>query len=415
MNLLGRKTLCVIFFVALIVALPLPTISAQESITLPPLTGAYTVGKIDHHFVDRSRKETFTDDPDDVRELMTTIYYPASASSSAKPAPYGNDALKSAASEWPGIAPERWSQIKTPMVSDAPFAPDQNTYPVILFSPGLATLPVFYTTLLAELASNGYVVVSIARTYTTSLVVFPDGRSIRSNAAGTDVDGHRGDTFFDAQKRRAQINDVWVADIRFVIDQLKALNQENSLLSGHLDLTRIGLMGHSFGGSAGAQAAYLDNRIGAVVSMDSWLDGEVALEGISQPYLLMEPANPDYEDPKKTPPDEQLTAMGLKRSDLDMLLLRASHLKLLEKSIAGYRVRLTGAQHNTFTTDLHVFAAYFPARINQQQTGTIDGKRVMQIIAQYNLAFFDQHLKGQKSALLNGTSADYPEVTFKIF
>jgi pimeloyl-ACP methyl ester carboxylesterase len=390
-------------------------IQAQDMITFPSFTGDHDVGRIELLFTDQSRQEIFTDAPDDVRELMTTIYYPAEDTGTTQPAPYGDDGLKDEASQWPGINPESWSQIQTGIASEAPVTTDEERYPVIVFSPGLATLPVYYTSLLAEIASHGYIVVSISRTYTTVLTVFPDGRSIRSNDAGTDVDGREGDTYFDVQERRAGIGAVWAGDIRFMLDQLEIMNQEDDLLGGHLDLTRIGLIGHSFGGSSGAEAAYLDNRIGAVVSMDSYLDGDVALEGLSQPYLLMEPANPDYEDPSRTPSEEQLTAMGLTVDDLDMLLLRVSHNKLLETSSAGYRLRLEGAQHLTFTTDLHIFAPHFPARINQGMVGTLDGERALQIISQYTVAFFDQHLKGQDSALLDGTMDTDPEVIFESF
>lgn len=389
------------------------TLHAQEAIIFPAFTGEYAVGQIERVFTDPTREEIFTDDPNDVRELVTTIYYPAEASEDAPPAPYGNEALKTEASEWPGIDAESWPLIETPLVVEVPMAAD--SYPVILFSPGLGTPPLYYTSLLAEITSHGYVVVSISRTYTTALTVFPDGRSIRSNAAGTDVDGREGDTYFDVQERRAGIGAVWAGDIRFVLDQLEGLNEADTLLGGHLDLTRIGLVGHSFGGASGAEAAYLDDRIGAVISMDSFLDGDVALEGLSQPYLLMEPANPDYEDPNLTPSDEQLTAMGLTRDDLDMLLLRVNHMQLLEQSSAGYRLRLVGALHLTFTTDLHIFAPFFPGRISEGMVGAIDGERALQIITEYSVAFFDEHLKGQESPLLDGDSDGGDEVVFELF
>jgi pimeloyl-ACP methyl ester carboxylesterase len=186
------------------------------------------------------------------------------------------------------------------------------------------------------------------------------------------------------------------------------LNREDPLLGGHLDLTQIGVIGHSFGGSASAQAAYLDSRIGAVVDMDSYLDTEVAFEGLAQPYLYMEEAYQEYEDPDQMPTDEQLAEIGITRDDLfSDVLIRSNHINLLEGSSAGYRLRLEGARHLTFTTDLHVFTS--------RQVGTIDGERALQIITQYTVAFYDQHLKGQDSRLLDSTAATDPDVQFEAF
>jgi hypothetical protein len=212
------------FFITLIyrsVIFGLSVAHAQEAITFPPLTGEYAVGQADYYFVDETRPETFTDDSDDVRELMTTIFYPAELTDDAQPAPYGNDAFKAEASQWPGIDPESWSRIETGLLAGAPFAPGQETYPIIVFSPGFGVLPLYYTSLLAEIASHGYVVIGISRTYSTALTVFPDGRLIRSNDAGTDIDPREGDTYFDALEKRVQVGDVWVADIRFMLDQLE--------------------------------------------------------------------------------------------------------------------------------------------------------------------------------------------------
>ena len=43
--------------------------------------------------------------------------------------------------------------------------------------------------------------------------------------------------------------------------------------------------------------------------------------------------------------------------------------------------------------------------------GSIDGKRCLRIQNDYVRAFFDKHLKGRDNGLLDGPSADYPEVT----
>lgn len=44
----------------------------------------------------------------------------------------------------------------------------------------------------------------------------------------------------------------------------------------------------------------------------------------------------------------------------------------------------------------------------------IDASRAHRIINAYTLAFFDQHLAGQATPLLDSPSPDYPEVTFAV-
>src|SRR5262245_3323547 len=59
---------------------------------LPAPTGKFAAGRTSFHWVDASRPEAMTDDPNDRRELMVTIWYPAE-SATGEPAPYGETAL----------------------------------------------------------------------------------------------------------------------------------------------------------------------------------------------------------------------------------------------------------------------------------------------------------------------------------
>jgi hypothetical protein len=44
--------------------------------------------------------------------------------------------------------------------------------------------------------------------------------------------------------------------------------------------------------------------------------------------------------------------------------------------------------------------------------GPIDANRVHRIVNAYTLAFFDRHLKGMPTPLLDGPAAQFPEVRF---
>src|SRR5262245_31016828 len=49
----------------------------------PPLTGPHAIGRTVVHFVDESREEIWTDDPNDHREMTVVIWYPAEPSQAA--------------------------------------------------------------------------------------------------------------------------------------------------------------------------------------------------------------------------------------------------------------------------------------------------------------------------------------------
>jgi len=58
---------------------------------------------------------------------------------------------------------------------------------------------------------------------------------------------------------------------------------------------------------------------------------------------------------------------------------------------------------------------FFPlGRIGIDVTGTIDGRRMLQVMNTYVLAFFDKHLKGEAQPLLDRSSERFPEVDFQV-
>ena len=77
--------------------------------------------------------------------------------------------------------------------------------------------------------------------------------------------------------------------MRFVLDQLGRLNAANSgwLLSGQLDLERVGAVGHSFGGAQAAEFCRLDPRCKVGVDLDGLLLSDVIRSGLHQPFLFL--------------------------------------------------------------------------------------------------------------------------------
>ncbi len=157
--------------------------------------------------------------------------------------------------DWHDAARNRPVPVKiyAPATGDGPF-------PVIIFSHGLGGSREGYEYLGRHWASWGYVAVHVEHLGSDTAVLKKGGRLLKNlrEAAG--------------DPRNAQARPL---DVRFVLDRLEKLNQGGlPLLSHRLDLTRIGMAGHSFGSwttmaIAGQGGIYADPRVKAAIAMST--------------------------------------------------------------------------------------------------------------------------------------------------
>jgi len=272
----------------------------------------------------------------------------------------------------------------------APLAAAPSAFPVLVLQPGLGPILPDYTTLSEDLASRGYVVFGSTPTYSSAVVVFPDGR-VAPGAEAANLSDNA--TPAEAQQILSSLIQVWAADNRFVLDQAAALNQADldGRFTGRLDLSRVGFWGHSFGGASAAETCHLDARCKAGVDLDGYPYGEAIQAGLDQPFMVQWSQPPDPADP----------GWQQARRDMGNMQQRLGG--------DGYQIMIAGARHFNFT-DNGVFYAPFLKLIGG--LGAIDGRRLLAISTTYTAAFFDHYLKGQTEPLLRGPSAAYPEVTF---
>jgi dienelactone hydrolase len=196
-----------------------------------------------------------------------------------------------------------WAAILTSGHQNAPAARAGGPFPVILFSPDLLDPRTLDTTLVQDLASRGYVVVTIDDTYEASEVEFPGGRLVTSVFPGL-VNLPPQALLALAEKDMA----ARVADARFVVNELTALGaghdpdaEHRKLpagLVGALDVGRTAMFGESFGGMTAAQAMYEDPRIRAGLDLDGNDVGAgprnnpgdiapVLNHGLNRPFMIM--------------------------------------------------------------------------------------------------------------------------------
>ncbi len=362
-----------------------------QVIRFPEPSGRYAIGTLTYHWLDTDRAEIFTVDPDDRRELMVQIWYPAIASASARRAPYMDDgsvlAPVARLLHLPGWIFTHLKYDMTNAMLSAPMADGVNAFPVLIFSHGRGGVRQHNTFQVEELVSHGYVVAAIDHPYAAAGVDFPGGRRVSYDARFTD----RG--FQDL------VLPFLAQDVSFTLDQLAASNRSDpsGVLTGRLDLQRAGMFGVSLGGAVTAQACHDDARLRACLPMDVYMPAGVVQDGLRQPTMWI------------SRDADTMRREGWAQSDIDetQTTMRSAYASLHGN---GYLVLVP----NMFHQNLSDFPYFVASPLNAWlRLGPIGARRAHTIINSYSRAFFDRYLKGAAAPrLLTGPTTHYPDVLF---
>ncbi|MFF2851766.1 alpha/beta hydrolase family protein [Streptomyces sp. NPDC058001] len=330
---------------------------------------------------------------------MISIWYPTSSHHGCRRAPW----LPPAATEL--FRQQVGQELQTPMdnvdfplthaYEGAPVKERRHGHPVVLFSPGYGAMRELCTALVQDLASQGFVVVTLDHTYEASIVEFPGGRLelTRQPSKATDED------FATALRVRQD-------DTGFVLDELALLNAGRNVdaerrqlphgLRGSLDLSRIGMFGHSLGGATAAETMARDRRILAGVDLDGSIDGTVAATGLDRPFLLMSNADHGrHNDPSWAEFWSQLRGWRL-----ELRLRRSGHQTYTDLS------PLVQQLERALPLPPEVVAAL------THDIGTINADQAVTAQRAYLNAFFDLHLLDRDCRLLSKPSPRYPDIEF---
>lgn len=386
--------------------------AARPHAALPAPTGPYAVGTTTRHLVDAARRDPWKPESGN-REVMIGLFYPADGGASGRTAPH----MDGAAAEHFGSAGSAaeanyrvragaadWSATRTHARVDVPVARGARSLPVVLYSAGLGDPRTWNTGLVEELASRGYLVVTVDHTYDSSEVSLPGGRLAESVLPALAKDPRTGPREIDAALRRSLA--ARVGDVRFVLDTLGDAGWRRALppgLGDAVDPRRVGMAGHSMGGLTAAQAMLEDRRVGAGVNMDGQMAfpladaagntlSDAAREGLDRPFLLMGSEGPGAAENRPS-----WTAF--------------------RQHSRGWKAELTmaGSRHGAYTDA----ASLLPALSRQgalsgadlkETLGTVRPERAVGVTRAYVVAFFDRFLKGRGGGLLDGVSGRFPEM-----
>ena len=388
--------------------------SAPAPFELPAPTGPYPIGTTSWHVTDRSRRETFAASGE-FRQVEVLAWYPATRRGGAI-APYLREGVAEvrpfAKLFGAELALDKLEHVRAHAELDAPPARTAQKLPLLVFSHGYTGMASSYTALMEDLASHGYAVLSIVHPFEAGAATLADGRVVSMN--GPDGKFRQGiqdvlaewgpedrtmTAVTSATEDREQIRLLreylgtlrqtgvmlrrWVDDTKLVLDRLKGLPAKSvaSALAARLDMSRVGAFGHSMGGVTSAQFCVEDPRCRAGLNLDGIPQyGPMIDTPMARPFLMVYSERPG------------------RAGASDPIYRRSAR--------PYYRVDMKGTRHLEFS-DMPFWGD--PLR---PALGSLPPARAAELTGLVVRQYFDQELRGERSALLAGTAVP-PELTVK--
>jgi len=312
-------------------------------------TGEYEVATATYTYTDKNRIETYTSTKEN-RKLNVQMWYPKNV---------------------------------------------HGTYPLIVFSHGAFGIKTSNETLFNELASHGYVVCSIDHTYHSLYTTDDTGHTIHvdkgyMNELKTE----------DAKNNKIQSYEYyqkWMKirtdDTNFVIDYIlkEARDKTSDTVYKLVDTTKIGVMGHSLGGSSALGIGRMRKDVSAVIALESpflWdikgvANGEFDFTDEKYPVPLLNVySDSSWGHLKEWPQYAENSAL------------------LSNTNPTVINVHINGVGHLTLT-DLALSSPLL-TRIFNGQKSTTNTEYCLKVINKVCVEFFDCYLKGENKVKLGG-------------
>jgi hypothetical protein len=368
----------------------------KTEITLPAPAGHFAVGRTTYTWVNNDETDELALSPGAKREVVAWMWYPSVAATTATPAEYLPAPWRKALAENSGVLMGQLltrdlALVRTHSTLDPDVSPEQRSYPVVILRAGGGALTTDFTTLAEDLASHGYIVVGFDAPYRTFIVVLSDNRVVIRPPAN-DPENLPAD---QANRLINRLLPMWTRDTAFVVSQLEQLNaaDPSGKLTGRLDMQRLGMFGHSFGGATALQFCHDHPRCKAGIDIDGAPYGNVVQEGLKQPFLFI---LSDHSRELADPASRQIHA------DFESIYDRLPSGRLF--------ITIRGANHFSFSDQMLVKSHYVIGMMRLLGVGGLEGRRGLAITAEYVHTFFDVYLKDAPAVSLKKVSQLYPEV-----
>lgn len=263
----------------------------------------------------------------------------------------------------------------------------EETYPLIVFSHGSLGLKTSNQTLYNELASHGYVVCSIDHTYQCFFTKDKDGHTTLLDMGymrELNEELSRDDREFSYKCYQKWMK-LRMGDISFVIDHIlaQAGKSDADKVYKLVDSSKIGVMGHSLGGSAALGTGRARNDVSAVIALESPFMYDV--KGVKNGDLV-------FTDAKYPVPvlnvysDDSRSHLG------EWYQYKENYNLLSGTNPDAFNVYISGVGHLTLT-DLAIESPILANLLNGQKS-TKKNVYCLKTLNKVCLDFFDCYLKG---------------------
>lgn len=349
--------------------------------SFPQPIGGYTVGRTQMDF-------DYTASDNSKRELTAFVYYPSDSSEGKETSTYMFPEIYDMFHEQPLITvlKDVFSiDIKTQCYDDLALSGKEKCYPVLFYVCGGGGSPEWGTVLCTDLASMGYVVVSIGHQNST-MYKRKDGRLFNISRGFSDVIMAFSEdpgmlTLAGKMEMRpddetaiemchnvltlpilaklTEYSELQAEDVRYVADYLYKLNsgELKSIFEGRLFLNiGMGIVGHSYGGPTTAIVCRDDDRFACGIGLDSGAFGLLDSD-LNKPFLLLF-SEPNY--------------------NMNALIG-------LNNSMETYYYSVDRAAHLDYC-DI-VFSS-----VNEQFRGERDAMEMRNLVTDYTKTFFDHYI-----------------------
>lgn len=372
----------VVLAASLAVALPVPE--------LPAPAGPEAIGTVTLQLTDAERLESYGSRPGRPREFMAQVWYPAEPDSSIEPQTWAED--------WEVVAPAMAERLGFPswFLNHTRFTdsharesllPLQGNFPIVIYSHGWTGFRSIAINQIEALVSNGYIVIAPDHTYGAVATRLEDGEVIPYDPSALPEE----ETVTPAEYDEAaqELVATFAGDIVTILNELELADSGTfAFIADNADLSTVGVYGHSTGGGAAVKVCLEDNRCDAMLGMDAWV------EPLPDEVLRISAAKPAM----------YLRSDGWRGTENDAVLRGVA----ARSENVSYWIGIDGAEHNDFVA----VPLFSPIAGQIGLKGPIPAGRVIPIVDNYLVGFFDVFLLGTGSAALDAITFD--EVTVEL-
>ncbi|XP_028594622.2 platelet-activating factor acetylhydrolase 2, cytoplasmic [Podarcis muralis] len=280
-----------------------------------------------------------------------------------------------------------FGSCKIPVSWDAPFKPCSHKYPLIIFSHGLGAFRTVYSAICVEMASRGFVVMALEhRDHSASATYFckldpetpdfPEAQIREEWLSYQGVPKGQKEFRFRNPQLHQRANEC-IRGLKLIrsidsgkdVVNLLRTDFDLSVLKDNVDLSKVSVMGHSFGGTTAVLALVKEAQFKCAVALDAWM---FPLE------------NSVY--PKVTKPVLFVNTESFQTAESVAKMKKISAVSKETKVIT-----ILGTVHQS-QTDFTFLAGNLVNRVFRTR-GTTDPYQGLDITSQASLAFLQKHLQ----------------------